>query len=156
MKVIQQEGSQEVIYIQRVDLEFLYAIHYPMPESIIHYLLISPISNDTNKEADFFWFQQVEEINFFKDLECIIDYQKFLEASNDQIEVQAQELYDKIEALTSTFNQMSNQDKIKSLAIRQEHDCLAYRLDCLSKLYQLRLSNQEITLPKALEKKLVI
>ena len=45
---------------------------------------------------------------------------------------------------------------MNSLSMRQEHACLAYQLDCLSKLYQLRLNNQEIMLPKAFEKKLTI
>ena len=156
MKLIYQEDNQEIIYIQRVDLEFLYAIHYPMPESVTSYFLTSPISNDTNKEADFFWFQQIEEINFFKALDCIVDYQEFINTSNTEIEMQAQKLYARIEELTSTFNQKTDQEKMNSLSMRQEHACLAYQLDCLSKLYQLRLNNQEIMLPKAFEKKLTI
>ena len=156
MKLIYQEDGQEIVYIQRVDLEFLYAIHYPMPESITSNFLTSPISNDTNKEADFFWFQQIEEINFFKALDCIIDYQKFINTSNSEIEMQAQRLYAKIEELTSIFNQKTDQEKLNSLAMRREHDCLAYQLDCLSQLYQLRLNNQKIMLPKAFEKKLTI
>lgn len=40
--------------------------------------------------------------------------------------------------------------------MKREHDSLAYQLDCLSQLYQLRLNNQKITLPKAFEKKLTI
>lgn len=70
--------------------------------------------------------------------------------------MQAQKLYARIEELTSTFNQKTDQEKMNSLSMRQEHACLAYQLDCLSKLYQLRLNNQEIMLPKAFEKKLTI
>ncbi len=156
MKVTHQENDSEIIYVQRADLEFLYAIHYPIPESITARLLTSPISNDTNKESDFFVFWRVEEINFFKNLDCIIDFQEFIDTSNSEIEEQAQKLYAQVEVITSTFNQMDEKSRINSLAMRQQHDCLAYQLDCLSKLYQLRLNNQEITIPKILEKKLII
>lgn len=66
MKLIYQEDGQEIIYIQRVDLEFLYAIHYPMPESVTSYFLTSPISNDTNKEADFFLVSADRGNKFFQ------------------------------------------------------------------------------------------
>lgn len=74
------------LYVQKIDLEFLkYRLH-SLPQFISSKIFESrKINVDDNNKYDFFRFEDIDEIEFFKGISWIIDYDSLIALTDQDI-----------------------------------------------------------------------
>ena len=82
MKVI----TEDAVFVQMNDIVFLNSTDLPIPASIVMEVFGKGITivNDSNR-YDFVKFEESTQIDFFKDLDWIVDYWALKDKSEEQI-----------------------------------------------------------------------
>ena len=83
MKIFNIEKGKEVVYVQRKDLEYISQSEQNVPKELIKRNYKHIASNGL--EDEFIIFSDKETIEYFKNLNWIVDYRKFCNVSNDDI-----------------------------------------------------------------------
>lgn len=64
------------IYVQKIDLIYLYNFYSKIPDFIFFKILKECLLTNENNKYDLIEFDKKKEIDFFDNLECILDYNK--------------------------------------------------------------------------------
>lgn len=96
MKIFNTEKEKNKIHIQTNDIIFLNTININLPNTITK-KMISELKLSVNEnKLDFVEFSSKKEIEFFKNIECIIDYDEYINLSDEELEEKAQQIYAEI------------------------------------------------------------
>lgn len=138
MKII----NDKVVYVQKIDLEFLkYRLH-SLPVSIDSQIFENVESNfDDFNKYDFFKFENVNDIEFFRNTDFIVDYNFVKTVSIDEIvkvgkkyiekrDILARKLYS-IATSNSDYNEILTQFKIVEYQISSLNDIIDFKSGCL-------------------------
>lgn len=128
MKVFKNDS----VYVQNNDLAYLNSTDLGIPASIYMKYIGNgkTITNDNNR-YDFIKFDEDSEIEFFKGLDWIIDYNEVKDLSEDEIIKISESIGKEHEEIATSFNSMSRKEQ-------QQHNDLITKCDFLEfKFYSI-------------------
>ena len=129
MKII----TDSACYVQRNDLGFLNTTSYSIPASIFNKAFNNSctIINDRNR-YDFVKFDEESEIEFFRSLDWIVDYNDVKDLTDSEIYELTKVVRKEHEKIAHSYNDMSNEDKANNY-------CMVIKCNLLEfKFYSLR------------------
>ena len=148
MKLFHTENGKEVVYVQIQDIIHLYNNTFPKPA--LNVLIALSSVNDSNR-FDFVRFDEEDEVSFFKDLEFIIDYDKYKDFTDEQLEKEIKKLAKKANEIVVQWYNMSVRKRKQNYNLLQEHENLKYMIDFLFEIYQVKHNKRKMPFPEFVE-----
>lgn len=129
MKII----TSEAIYVQKNDIGFLNQTDLEIPASIFLKVFGNGITIiDNSNRFEFVKFEEEREIEFFKNLDWIVDYDLVKDLDESQIIELGQEVAQQKNKIAMQYNAMSNNE-------RRENEHMVFECERLDfKMYSLR------------------
>lgn len=148
MKLFHTENGREVVYVQMEDIAHLNNTDLPIPASIFTKVFKGvTIVNDSNR-FNFVRFDEEHEVKFFKELEFVIDYDKYKDLTDEQIEEKGQEFANKANEIASKWNSMTSEEKQQNKNLLEEYDNLKYMMLFLSEIYAVKHGKRSMPFPE--------
>lgn len=148
MKIITQDAA----YVQMYDMMFLHETDIPMPYSIFLKVFGQEITivNDSNR-YDFVKFEEPSEIEYFNDIDWIVDYNSVKDLSKRQIRRLIKKTKEEQKSIAENYNPLPNEEKAKKSEMVSRYDELAYKSYGLNSMLKLKQGRIEMTLPEGIE-----
>lgn len=146
MKII----TNNAIFIQKNDIMmYLHKRDMSGPSSILMKVFEEGvvIIDDTNK-YDFVRFDTHEEIEFFKSLDWIIDYNQVKDLTEEEIYALGRRIIETKNALAIKFNEMSKEQKEENQGIVAQCELLDFKLYSLRDILWLKQGHLKMNLPE--------
>lgn len=152
MKIILKKTA----YVQMNDLGFLAYIGIPTPESIFMKLSKkgvvvnnrnSVLIDDRNR-YDFMEFNKPEEIEFFKNLDWMIDYNDVKDLTNIEFIDLGRSFTHQRNLICREFNAMSEEEQDKHQDMVQQSDLLKFKIYSLRDILWFKQGHIEMKLPE--------
>ena len=148
MKLFHTENGKEVVYVQMQDIIYLNQRDLPIPVSI--YLKVFKgvtIVNDSNR-FDFVRFDEENEVSFFRSLEFVIDYDKYKDLTDEQLEEECRKTAIKADKIAEKWNKMSTKKRKQNTDLLEEHENLEYILNFLNEIYAVKHFKKKMPFPE--------
>ncbi len=134
MKIFNIEKDNEVVYVQRKDLEYISQSEKTIPNELIKRDYQKIALNGL--EDEFIIFYEKETIEYFKNLKWIVDYRKFCNIPNDDIFKIADTLF---ERYCHNVNEIYNDfDKERKYSKKKIGELAQYYLNSMLSIPKLR------------------
>lgn len=154
MKIFKNEDGKEVVYVQMQDMGFLNSIDDPIPASIYIQVFGNGVTViGENNRFDYVRFEQENEVEFFRDLEAVVNYEEFANLSLEEIEKKANELGEKISSIVDTYNSMPQEERRKNAKLLEDFEKLKYRCQWIATIYSAKYNNEKLPMPSEPVKK---
>lgn len=137
------------VYVQKNDIAHLNMTEGPVPASIYTKVFGSGITiiNDSNR-YDFISFDDESEVEFFKGLDWIIDYDDVKEMSEDDIIGMAHDIAAEQSGIASVYNTFSNEERRYHPEMVDQCDLLEYKFYSLRDFLWFRQGHIQMELPE--------
>lgn len=156
MKIFKNEDNKEVVYVQMQDMGFLNSIDDPIPASIFMQVFGNGVTMIGEKNRfNYVRFEQEKEVEFFRNIEAITDYDEFANLNLEEIEAKATEVGNRINEIVEQYNSMS-QDERKKNNTKMLEDCekLKYKYQWIATIYLAKHNNEKLPMPnESIQKK---
>lgn len=149
MKVFHTEKGNEVVYVQMQDIIYISnEINIPIPASIFTKVFTGiTIVNDSNR-FKFVRFAEKHEVEFFKDLDFILDYDKYKDLNNENFEKEVQKLVNQANEIAKKWNSMNEKEREKNYSILEEHKKISYMLRFMVEIDAVRHGRRLMPFPE--------
>lgn len=148
MKLFHTENGKEVVYVQMQDIMYLNLSDLPIPASIYTKVLTGVTIVDDSNRFDFVRFDKEHEVSFFRNLEFVIDYDRYKDLTDEQLEEESKELAVKANEIAKKWNKMSEEKRKQNANLLQEHANLGYMMIFLSEIYAIKHRKRKMPFPK--------
>lgn len=148
MKLFHTENGKESVYVQMQDMMQLNQMDILIPASIYLKVFKGITIVDDSNRFDFVRFDEEYEVKFFKELEFVIDYDKYKDFTDEQLEEEYQKLAIKADEIAKKWNSMQVNERKKNSNLLQEHENLGYMLNFLSEIYAIKHGKRSMSFPK--------
>lgn len=144
MKIITDKAA----YIQKNDLGYLNNSDIAIPASIFLKTFGNDITviDDTNR-YEFVEYNEPNEIEFFKGIDWMIDYDEVKDLSEDEIISLGQSIADERNAIAKRFNAMSFDERKKNINMATKCDLLDFKMYSLRDILLFKRGHLKMTLP---------
>ena len=149
MKIFHTEKGKEVVYVQMQDIIYISnEIDISIPASVFTKVFTGvTIVNDSNR-FDFVRFDKKHEVKYFKDLDFILDYDKYKDLSDENFEKEGQKLVDRANEIAKKWNSMNEKEREKNYSILEEHKKISYMLKFMVEIDAVRHGKRSMPFPK--------
>ena len=149
MKLFHKENGQETVYVQMQDI--LYLVHesnVSVPASIFEkvFSVGAVFVTDANR-FDFIRFEEEHEVDFFKKLEFVIDYDQYKDFSEEQLIAEVKKLEDKANGIAEKWNDMTSEERRENSELYEEHQNLDYICRFLCEIYFVKHGKRSMPFP---------
>lgn len=149
MKLFHKENGQETVYVQMQDI--LYLVHesnVSVPASIFEKVFSAGavFVTDANR-FDFIRFEEEHEVDFFKKLEFVIDYDQYKDFSEEQLIAEVKKLEDKANGIAEKWNDMTSEERRENSELYEEHQNLDYMCRFLCEIYFVKHGKRSMPFP---------
>ena len=146
MKLFHEENGREVVYVQMQDLAYLNEKDISIPASIYMKVFSNPITIINNQNRfDFVKFEEKEEVQFFKELEFIIDFDKYKNLTDEEIEAQGDKLATRALEIEEKWNEMTKKEQEKN---SDEYQDIKYILAYFSEIHAIKHGKNTMPFPE--------
>lgn len=148
MKIIRND----VVYVQKNDMGFLNQTDLAIPVSIFMKVFGNGITiiDDSNR-FEFVKFEEASEIEYFKNLDWIVDYDSIKDLSEEQIIELGQMVAQERNRIAQTYNVMSKDDREKNMHMIAECEKLDFKMYSLRDVIWFKKGQFKITLPDGVD-----
>ena len=145
MKIITNDSA----YVQKNDIAYLNSFDLPIPFSIFMKVFGNGVTiiNDSNR-YDFVKFDEKSEIEYFKDLDWMIDYNEVKDLSEDEIIKLAESIGEEQDKIATTFNSMAEEERKNHADMVTKCDLLEFKFYSLRDILWLKQGHISIKLPE--------
>ena len=147
MKIV----TNNAVYVQKNDIGFLNQTDLPIPASI--YIKIFGngivIIDDSNR-FEFVKFDEESEIEYFKNLDWIVDYNVLKDMSVEEIITIGQSVAEEKNNIAKTYNAMNDEERMKNMHMVSECEKLDFKMYSLRDVIWFKQGFINITLPDCL------
>lgn len=139
MKII----NNNAVYVQKDDIEYLNSLGLSLPSSVVNKIIEYDIMQiDDRTKYEFVKFGEQSDIEFFKNLDWIIDYSEIKNLSESETMALYRKVIEQKNAIAREYNQMSESDRINNMDYIRKYKLLDYKLYSL--LYIIKLKKEHI------------
>ncbi len=145
MKIITDTAA----YVQKNDLAYyLTNVDYDVPASIFMKAFGNGIVIvDDRNRYDFVKFEEENEIEFFKQIDWIIDYNEVKDLSEQEFIAMGNQIIDEQNKIARTFNEMSETERQEHLDMVSRHELLNFKLYSLRDILWFKRGTLKMKLP---------
>ena len=147
MKLFHTENGKEAVYVQMQDIMYLNDTDIPIPVSIFSKVFKGITIVDDSNRFDFVRFDEPHEVDFFKDLEFIIDYTKYKDLKDEQLQEEFNALAKRANEIAKRWNDMTEDERQDNIRLLDDHENLAYMLHFLSEVYAVKHGKRYMPFP---------
>ncbi len=147
MKLFHTENGKETVYVQMQDLMYLNQSDMPIPASIYTKVFTGITIVDDSNRFDFVSFDEEHEVKFFRELECVIDYDQYKDLNDEQLEEECQKLVTKANEVAAKWNSMSSDERKQNSNLLQDHENIGYMLNFLFEIYAVKHGKRSMPFP---------
>lgn len=108
------------------------------------------IVTDANR-FEFVRFEEEHEVKFFRNLKFIIDFDQYKGFTDEQLEGEAHKLGAKANEIAEKWNDITPEERRKTVELYEEYYNLVYMLNFLSEIYAVKHSKKSMPFPKFVE-----
>lgn len=147
MKIVNSDN----VYVQKNDLGFLNSMDLPINASVFMKVFGNGITiiNDSNR-YDFVKFDEESEIEYFKGLDWMIDYNEVKNLSEDEIIKLANSICDEREKIAETFNSMTDEERKQNIDMVLKCDLLEFKFYSLRDILWFKQGHISIEIPESI------
>lgn len=148
MKII----TDNAIYVQKNDMVFLNQTDLSIPVSIFMEVFGKGVTviNDSNR-YEFIKFEEKEEIDFFKEMDWIIDYNLLKDLTEEEIITLGQETIYKKNEIAKKFNELSMAERKNNMHMVEESERLDFKIYSLRDLLWFKQGHLSFDLPEGVD-----
>jgi len=145
MKIVNSDS----VYVQKNDIAYLNSSDLPIPTSIFMKVFGNGVTiiNDSNR-YDFVKFKEESEIEYFKSLDWMIDYNEVKNLSEDEIIKLLEGIGEELEKIATAFNSMSDEDRKQHSDMVAKYGLLEFKFYSLRDILWLKQGHISMKLPK--------
>lgn len=148
MKII----TNDAIYVQKNDIGYLNQTNITIPASIFMKVFGKGIVIiDNSNRYEFVKFEDQKEIEFFKGLDWIINYEDVRYLDEKEILKSGETISQEINNIAKTFNKMSEKEIAANVDMIDEYELLKYKLYSLRDVLWFIQGELKFTLPEGVE-----
>lgn len=152
MKIFNEVNGKELVNVQVMDIMFLSnSKDIAIPASIFLKVLDRVLIVDDSNRFDFVEFEDPVEIKFFKGLEWIIDYNKYIAFSDEDLEKKYKEEVKSIDNIVDIYNGMSQKEKAKNQHLVLQYECKNYKVTFIKEINLMKFGKSRIKVPEHLQ-----
>lgn len=152
MKILDNSNGIEKIYVQKNDIVYLNQTDLGIPASIFMKIFGNGIVIINNRNRfEFVEFTNSHEIEFFKNIDWIIDYNEIKELSEDEIMKLANEMLHKQNEIADKYNNMNPEDKKNNQDMLFQHETLDFKIYSLRDFLWFKQGHLKMELPEGIE-----
>lgn len=144
MKII----TDNTVYVQKHDLIFLNHTGLPYPPSIA--IKVCSIVDDKNR-YDFVAFDKPEEIEFFKNIDWMIDYNAVKDLSEEEIIALGQRIVKERDDIALKINSMSYKERKQNINMVSEWKLLKFKMYSLRDFLLFKKGHIKMELPEEVD-----
>lgn len=149
MKIFGKENGKEKVYAQMNDIMFImHETDIAMPAAIIAKVFKNVVNVNDSNRFEFVEFYDKEVVEFFKQLDWIIDYCIYIKKSDEEIAAEANKVAAEDREIVEKYNSMNEKDRKNNSNLIQEHELKGYKIKFLSQIYGLKHEVIEMPLPE--------
>lgn len=139
MKII----TSNAVYVQKDDIEYLNSLDLSLPSSIMNKIIEYNIMQiDDKTRYEFIKFEEQSDIEFFKSLGWIIDYNEVKDLSESEMISLYKKIIEEKNAIARKYNLMSESNRINNMDYVRKYKLLDFKLYSL--LYIINLKKEHI------------
>lgn len=143
---------EDKVYVQKDDIYFLINSDIPIPVSIYSKLFDNElVVFDKKIKNKFIEFNNNGEIEFFKDLKWLLDYNELKDLTIPELAKKAEEVVKKHNKLAKRYNAMSVNKKMRNSDILRRIDLLDYKIEEYKTLILFKDNKIKLELPDDVE-----
>lgn len=148
MKIFHKEKGKEVVYVQMQDIMYITnEIDIQIPVSIFTKVFTGiTIVNDYNR-FDFVRFDNKHEVKFFRDLDFILDYDKFKNLSDEEFVKEEEKLIDRANEIARKWNGMTKKER-KNSTLLEEYENISYMLKFMDEIDAVKHGRKTMPFPE--------
>ena len=144
--------TNNAVFVQKNDIAYLTRGYLKVPVSIF----TKSFGNDTfyidnNSKYDFIEFNKPHEINFFKNIDWIVDYNEVKNLSKEETIVLGERIAEEINKIANKFNKMTPAQKKKNMKLVSQCELLKYKMCSLKEIFWFKEGQIKINLPLDIE-----
>ena len=150
MKIVEKDA----VYVQKGDLaSLLYQEKFSLPDTVMNILFKkgNPFYVDNNNAYEFVKFIGPEEIEYFKSLDWIIDYNEYKNYTKEEIEIISNNILTEAKNLAKNNNEMVPSEKARHQDIVEKCTNLDNKIYSLKLLYLYKTGVISFSLPDGVE-----
>ena len=147
MKLFHTENGKEVVYVQMQDIVQLNQSLIPMPASIFIKVFDGTVFVDDSNRFNFFRFDEEHEVKFFKDIEFIIDYDKYKEMTDEVLKEECHKLIDESNKIARKWNSMKENEREKNANLIEQRGNLNYMIKFVDEIYAIKHHKKTMPFP---------
>ncbi len=152
MKLFHTENGKEVVYVQRHDMMYINSdIDIPIPASIYLKFFDGITIVDDSNRFEFVKFEEDDAVKYFKELEFIIDFDKYKSLTDDKLEEEVQKLGVKANEIAEKWNSLTKKERQKNKSLFQEHSKIKYMINFLCEIYAVKHKKRAMPFPEFVE-----
>lgn len=145
MKIFNIENGIEKVYVQMNDIGLLNSAFEEIPVSIFYKVFRDIVIIDDRNRMDFIEFSEQQEIDFFRNIDWIVDYKEIRNLSKEEIIKRGQEVADEINKLAQVYNNMSFEEKNPNLLVRSSS--LQYKMKYMVEILLIKQGKKTMPFP---------
>ena len=148
MKII----TSDAVYVQKNDLGFLTHTDFSIPVSIFMKVFGNYVTiiDDSNR-YEFVKFEEKSEIDFFKNLDFIVDYDSVKDLDESQMVKLIKSTFKQKRIISKSYNSMSSEDRVKNSYMIDEYEKLDFKTYSLRDILWFKQGHLQFILPEGIE-----
>ena len=148
MKII----THNAVYVQKNDIVNLNQTDLEIPTSIfIKIFGRGIVIIDDSNRYEFIKFDAPEEIEFFRSIDWIIDYNEVKDLSEEEIIALGQSIVDEKNAIAHRFNSMPSEEREKNRDLVSQCDYLDFKMYSLRDVFWFKQGHIKMELPEGVD-----
>ena len=147
MKIFHTENGKESVYVQMQDIMHLYHSDIPIPASIFTKIFNGIVIVDNSNRFDFVRFDEEYEVEFFRKLDFVLDYDYYKNLTDEQLDEEGQKLVEKSNQIAEKWNSMSPEEREQNSNLFQDYENIDYMLHFLSAIYAVKHGKTSMPFP---------
>ncbi len=147
MKII----TDKEVYVQKNDIAYLNQTDIPILASVYTKMLNNGIIiiDDSNR-YEFVKFDKKEEIEFFKKLDWIVDYNKVKDLTEEEIISLAQSIQQERETIAHKYNSLKSEERENHPEMVRDCELLEFKIYSLRDFLWFKQGHIKMTLPEGI------
>lgn len=139
-------------YVEKNDIGYLNQTDLAIPDSIFTEVFGNDIViiDDSNK-YEFVEFDKLEEIEFFKDIDWIIDYSEVKDLSEEEMIALSQSIIEEKNDIAQRFNSMLPEEKEKNMNMVSQCELLDFKIYSLRDILWFKQGHIKMELPDGVD-----
>ncbi len=142
MKIFNKENGLEKVYVQYSDLLLLYNLNTIIPDTIYDKVYSDNFKVDDSNRFDFVEFNRKEEIDFFKNIDWILDYNSL----NRKTPYELNRYY--VNSINDISDYIHSTEYINNDDFNYQYDILNHKALSIKDFYFTKFGSLEMTFPQ--------